>query len=136
MTTPERNVEAWAKCFSALDAALETAPLETRVYVLVGPQGSGKSTWARQRKIKEPDAIIFDAILVKRSERNPILEKAAQRGRTTIAVWFKTPLDVCLARNAARPVDEIAAEQGIRNVYKAIEPPTRSEGFAEIMEVS
>jgi AAA domain len=136
ITTPERSAEAWTQCFAALDEALDAADLATRVYVLVGPQGSGKSTWARQRAADEPNAILFDAILVKRSERSPILTKARDRGIPAIAVWFRTPLDVCLARNAARPADEVAAEQGIRNVYAAVEAPTQSEGFAEIIEVA
>jgi predicted kinase len=136
VTTPERNAEAWTKCFEALDDVLDSADLATRVYVLVGPQGSGKSTWARQRAAEEPNAVLFDAILVKRSERRPILTKVRDRGIPAIAVWFTTPLDVCLARNAKRPADEVAAAQGIRNVYAAVEPPTRSEGFAEIIEVA
>jgi len=135
VTTPERNDEAWKKCFAALDAALQGADLATKVYVLIGPQGSGKSTWARRKVLEEPRSILFDAILVKRSERSPILAKARERQLSVVAVWFKTPLAVCLARNSARPVDEIAAEQGIRNVYAAVQPPSHSEGFAEIVEV-
>lgn len=136
ITTPERNALAWQSCFAALDVALSRARPGTRVYVLIGPQGSGKSTWARWRKVEEPDAIIFDAILVKRSERRPILESVRQHSSAAIAVWFQTPLDVCLARNAARPPDEIAAEQGIRNVHAALEPPGDAEGFAGIIEIA
>jgi hypothetical protein len=89
VTTPERNAEAWTQCFAALDLALDAADLATRVYVLVGPQGSGKSTWARQRAADEPSAILFDAILVKRSERKPILTRARDRGIPAIAVWLE-----------------------------------------------
>jgi predicted kinase len=136
ITTPERNAEAWTKCFAALDEALAASAIDTKVYVLVGPQGSGKSTWAEQRRAQEPDAIIFDAILVKRSERHPILERVRQHQRQAVAVWFRTSLDVCLARNAARPSDQVAAEQGIRNVYRAVEPPSESEGFAGVVEIA
>jgi predicted kinase len=52
-----------------------------------------------------------------------------------VAVWFDTALDVCIARNAARPVDERVPEQAIRNVHAALEPPTLEEGFAEILVV-
>lgn len=135
VTTPERNAEAWQQCFAALDAALQRSEVWSRLYLLIGPQGSGKSTWARHRSIKEPHSIYFDAILVKRSERSPILARARQRCIPAVAVWFRTPLAVCLARNAARPADEVAAEQGIRNVYAAIEPPSLGEGFAEVVEV-
>lgn len=135
VTTPERNAEAWTKCYQALDAALEAANLAAKVFVLVGAQGSGKSTWARRKHAEEPDAILFDAILVKRSERARILAMASARGVPAVAVWFRTPLDVCLSRNRARPTDEIAAERGIRNVFAAIEPPTIAEGFSAVVEV-
>ena len=85
--------------------------------------------------IEEPAAIIFDAILVKRVEREPILHAAMQRGVPVVAVWFKTSLDLCLAQNAARPADEIANERGLRNVFAAIEPPSKEEGFARVIEV-
>ena len=135
MTTDDRNAAAWARCFEVLDAALAEARPETRVYVLIGAQGAGKSTWARRRQTDEPDAILFDAILVKRSERSPILARTKARGLSAIAVQFATPLALCLARNAARPPDEVADEQGLRNVFAAIEPPTLAEGFSEIIEV-
>lgn len=135
VTTPERNAEAWAMCFTALDAALDEAALSTKVYVLIGAQGSGKSSWARRKATEDPNAIIFDAILVKQSERAPILARALERGLAAVAVWFRTPLEVCLARNAVRPADEIADEQGIKNVYAAIEPPSLTEGFDDLIEV-
>ena len=134
ITTPARNAEAWTQCFAALDAALQAAPADARVYVLIGPQGSGKSHWARQRQRDEPDSIIFDAILVRRAERRPIIERARQRGCAAIAVWFTTPLSVCLARNAARPQDEVAGETGLRNVHAALEPPSLDEGFTAVVE--
>jgi hypothetical protein len=42
---------------------------------------------------------------------------------------------VCLARNAARPEDEVVAERAIRNVHAAVEPPGLDEGFEQILEV-
>ena len=135
LTTPQRNAEAWAKCFAALDAALDAVASSNKVYVLIGPQGSGKSSWARRKATEDSSAIIFDAILVKRSERAPILARTRERGFPAVAVWFRVPLDVCLARNATRPADEIVGEQGIRNVYAAVEPPNLAEGFADIIEV-
>ncbi len=135
VTTPERNAEAWKQCYELLDATLQSSDVVTKVYVLIGPQGSGKSTWARRKNIEEPHSIFFDAILVKRSERSPILVRVRERGVPAVAVWFRTSLADCLARNSARPTDEIAAEQGIRNVYSAVEPPSHSEGFTEVIEV-
>jgi predicted kinase len=133
--TPERNVEAWRQCHIAFDTALEAAASDTVLYLLVGPQGAGKSTWARQTMIDHPNAIIFDAILVKKAEREPLLNAANQHQIPTVAVWFQAPLEVCLAQNAARPTDEIVPERAIRNVFAALEPPTCAEGFERVIEI-
>ncbi|MFD2838783.1 AAA family ATPase [Azotobacter vinelandii] len=80
-------------------------------------------------------SLFFDALLVKYRERIPILAAAESKRLKTIAVWFRTPLEVCLARNAARAADELVPEQAVRNVYVAIEPPTRAEGFERVIQV-
>jgi len=137
LTTPERNSKAWERCHAALrEALLRAAGTSRRLYVLIGAQGAGKTTWARARAELEPDCIVFDAILVKRTERAPILAQASRYAVPAIAVWFQTPLDHCLARNAARPLDEVASEHGLRNVFAAIEPPAQDEGFAEVWQVA
>lgn len=135
LLSEERNVAAWSKCHAALATVLEVSDRDSTLFVLIGAQGSGKSTWARAKLTEDPTAIIFDAILVKRIERAPILEAAAKRGVPAVAVWFKTPLETCLKRNAARPADEFADEGGLRNVFAALEPPSAGEGFARILEV-
>ena len=136
VTTSERNAWAWEQCLLALPAVLKAAQPGARLYVLVGAQGSGKSTWARQLIEHENSAIIFDAILVKKSERTPILQAAKEHGVPAVAVWFHTPLAVCLSRNAKRPPDQVANEQGLRNVYAAVEPPTQTEGFVHVLEIA
>lgn len=136
VTTSERNAWAWEQCFVALPEVLKVAQPSARLYVLVGAQGSGKSTWAKQLIERESSAIIFDAILVKRSERAPILLAAKEHGVPAVAVWFRTPLAVCLSRNANRPPDQVANEQGLRNVYAAVEPPAQAEGFIHVLEVA
>ncbi len=133
--TSELNVEAWKRSYEALTVALLNATAAATIYVLVGPQGSGKSTWARTLVENDDQAIVFDAILVKQSEREPILRAARARQVPSIAVWFRTPLETCLARNATRPQDEVVPERGVRNVHAAVEPPTTAEGFHSILEV-
>ena len=133
--TPELNARAWELSYEALGDALVRATGETTLYVLVGPQGAGKSTWARAFIQSDPRAIVFDAILVKKSERAIIIRAASAYAISIIAVWFRTPLDMCLARNAVRPFDEVVPERGIRNVHAAIEPPTTDEGFNSVIEV-
>ena len=135
VTTHDLNNEAWRASYRAFHQALAAATPDTEVYVLIGSQGSGKSTWAKSLAKRLPTAIIFDAILVKHRERSPILAAAEAKGLRAVAVWFRTPLELCLARNAARPPDEVVAEQAIKNVFAAIEAPSLSEGFAQVIEV-
>src|SRR6185369_9847008 len=78
--TVERNAEAWKRSFAAFAIALEQATQKTTVYVLVGAQASGKTTWARAKAAEDPNAILFDAIFVKKSERLPILKSARGAG--------------------------------------------------------
>ena len=122
-------------CFEALQRALHEAATDTKVFVMVGPQGAGKSSWVRSHLTGRPDAIAFDAILVQRAERKPIIDAAKVHGVEVIAVWMKTPLEICIARNAMRLSDELVGERAIRNVHAAIEPPGLDEGFAKIIEV-
>jgi len=135
VVTPERNRAAWEKSYKALDEALRSASPSTKVYVLIGPQGAGKSTWARYIAPSLSSPIFFDAILVKTTERRPILAAAKSHSVESVAVWFKTPLEVCLSRNASRPADEVVPVQSVRNVHAAIEPPTIAEGFTQVIEV-
>lgn len=134
--TPERNAWAWKECYAALEEALSAANPNSRLFLMVGAQGSGKSTWARRTIADDPNAIVFDAILVKRSEREPILALACRFQVPAIAVWCRTPLSVCLEWNAARQPGEVIKEQNIRNVFAALEPPTSVEGFAAVIEVN
>jgi predicted kinase len=45
---------------------------------------------------------VVDATNLTDGARRPLLALAARFGRPVVAVVFRTPLDVCLARNAAR----------------------------------
>ena len=135
VVTHERNVQAWRLSYLAFQQALEQASYLAEVYVLIGAQGAGKSTWAKSFHQEQPNAIIFDAILVKAEERLPIISAAQVRGIPVIAVFFDTPLSVCLVRNAKRPEDEVVSEQALKNVFSAIEWPELSEGFSQILHV-
>jgi predicted kinase len=135
--TPERNRWAWQQCFNALPSGLiAAAAARAPLYVLVGAQAAGKTTWARTVLEREPRAVVFDAILVKTSERAPVLAAARHHAVAAVAVWFRTPLAACLARNAARPPDELVDERALRNVFAAVEPPTEDEGFIRVVEVA
>jgi predicted kinase len=133
--THERTAEALERCCTMLTSALERANDKTTVYVMVGAQASGKTTWARAKAAQDPDAILFDFIRVKKSERQPILAAARTAGVPVVAVWFKTSLADCLTRNAARSLSERVDEEALRNVFAALEPPSIEEGFARVHEV-
>lgn len=135
MISAERNALAWLHCHNDLKNSLAAAQPGALLYLLVGAQGSGKSTWATKHRAQEPASIIFDAILVKRSERQPLLAQARQFNVPVVAVWLRTSLEECLARNARRPPDERANEIGLRNVFAALEPPNLGEGFLRVLEV-
>jgi predicted kinase len=135
LLTPEWNAWAWQRCFDALGAGLIAARGRANAYLLIGAQAAGKSTWARALLQREPRAVVFDAILVKRAERAPILAAAREHEVAAVAVWFHTSLEECLARNAARPAHEVVNERALRNVFAAVEPPAREEGFVTVTEV-
>ncbi|RYX97157.1 MAG: hypothetical protein EOO28_05270 [Comamonadaceae bacterium] len=132
--TPERNQQAWCSAYRALDRVLSESRALENIYLLIGAQGSGKSTWVRTQGCPER-SVYFDAILVKRSERAEVLKRIRPFGVPAIAVWMKTPLSVCIERNASRAADELVNEQALRNVYAALEPPSIGEGFHSILEV-
>ncbi|WP_368570838.1 hypothetical protein [Acinetobacter haemolyticus] len=53
---------AWAKCFHDLENEIINNSSVQIVYVLIGCQAAGKSTWADKKIKEEPYNIIFDAI--------------------------------------------------------------------------
>lgn len=136
VVTAERNALAWRQCRETLETALAGSPRGIRVFLLVGAQGAGKTRCAQAILAHCPDAIVFDAILVRRDERAAIVQTALRHGVRVIAVVLDTPLHECIARNARRPADEVVAEQAIRNVHAAIEWPTEEEGFHSVIAAS
>jgi len=136
VVTAERNKVAWEQCYRVLAEELARQRSASEVFLLIGPQGAGKRSWARSYAAKNPSAILFDAILVKRDERAPILQAVREQSGTTVAVWFDTPLDICITRNATRPVDGRVPEQAIRNVHAALQAPSKDEGFDEITVIT
>lgn len=133
--TPERNRDAWAAAFEALEAALAAAPPPAQVIVVCGIQGAGKSTWSARANRQQPTDIIFDAALPGRRHRAPIIT-AARRWRARVAaIWIDTPLDLALQRNAARAADRIVPEATLRGVAERFEPPNLDDDFDALLVV-
>lgn len=74
-----------------------------------------------------------DATNITRRDRAPFFRLAKQFGCAVDAIFFDTPLDVCLERNRrrARRVPEAA----IRRMAARLEIPTQEEGFRRIAVV-
>ncbi|QIO06642.1 AAA family ATPase [Acinetobacter shaoyimingii] len=131
--TDEGNQLAWERCFADLEEELDGNANIQRVYLLIGAQASGKSTWAKEKNNSEPDNIIFDAILVKKQERKSIINLIHNKKIAIIAIVFHTSLALCLKRNETRALDTRVDESALRNVFNAIEMPSLDEGFREII---
>ena len=133
--TSKRNKKAWQYCLDNYSNQLRDYPNIEIVYLLIGCQGAGKSTWAELKNKKEPDNIIFDAILVRKSEREFLVKLALKHEKICVAVHFTTNLSECLSRNRYRKLDKRADESAVVNVFKALEEPSIDEGFTSIIKV-
>jgi len=79
-------------------------------------------------------ATYVDATNLTRMHRRPFLELASRYGAQAEALWFTTPLEVCLERNASR--DRRVPEDVMRAMWEGFEEPSEAEGFARIERVS
>lgn len=52
-----------------------------------------------------------------------------------IGIRISCALDVALARNRARPSDEVVPDEVVRIVFKEFEPLSLEEGFDEVIEI-
>jgi predicted kinase len=149
---------------SELAAVPCTGAASQELVVMVGLQGSGKSTWvaehlagthvvvskdhwpnarhreARQRRIvagllAEGASVVVDNTDPSPAERAPLVELAAAAGVPARAVFVDTPLETCQERNAARTGRARVPEVGLFSTAARLVPPTTAEGFAEIQIV-
>ena len=126
--------------------------------VMVGLQGSGKSTWVRehlagthvvvskdhwprarrrearqQRLVGEAlDAgrsVVVDNTNPGRADRVALLDLARAHGARTRAVFLDVAVDVCLTRNDARDHRTRVPVVGVLDAAKRLVPPTPAEGF-------
>lgn len=84
----------------------------------------------RQRVALGRPVTCVDATHLTPKERRPYLRMPGCRVE---AVFFATPLEVCLARNAAR--DRVVPPEAIERMASRLVPPTRREGFARVRVV-
>jgi hypothetical protein len=134
--TAERNREAWTRAHAELEMALSAAGPGAKLYVVMGVQGAGKSSWiARNVDRFGSNAIVFDAAVPARRHRSKLLELAARFNVPAVGVYVQATLEEALLRNAKRTADKIVPEDAIRGVFDMLEPPSKEEGFESHMTV-
>jgi predicted kinase len=129
--------------------------------VMVGLQGSGKSTWVRERlagthavvsKDHWPNArrradrqrrivaellasgarVVVDNTNPGPEDRAPLIAAAREAGVPVRAVWMDTPPELCLERNEAREGRARVPLQGVFATRARFVPPTTAEGFDQV----
>ena len=146
------------------DAAPDLPRSGQELVVVVGLQGSGKSTWvrehlsdthvvvskdhwpnarrkeARQRRVVAEllaagSSVVVDNTNPCEQDREPLVGLAQEAGVPVRAVWLDLPLSTCLARNAARTGRTQVPLVGVLSTARRLTPPTTDEGFASVLVV-
>ena len=133
----------------------------SELVVMVGGQGSGKSTWvarhlagthvvvskdhwpnarrreARQQRLVDQlladrERVVVDNTNPAPGDRAPLIAAARRAGVPVRAVWLDTPPAVAAARNAAREGAARVPEVGLAATRARFAPPTLAEGFARV----
>lgn len=77
------------------------------------------------------DAVI-DACHLTKADRRKLIDDALGLECAVDCVWLATPLEVCLVRNAGRPIEARIKPSAIKKAAVALEPPTAYEGFRRL----
>jgi predicted kinase len=76
----------------------------------------------------------IDATNLTKRERRPYIKIAASYGCPAEALFFDTPLEVCLERNRSRARQ--VPEEVLRMMAAKLEPPAMEEGFTSVTVIS
>lgn len=128
--------------------------------ILIGIQGSGKTTFYRQRffethvrvsldmlKTRYRERVLLAACIAAKqpfvidntnvlaAERALYIGQAKQAGFRVTGYFFRMPLRAALARNARREDKRAIPAPGVIGKYKRLQPPRLEEGFDELFAV-
>jgi predicted kinase len=128
--------------------------------IFIGIQGSGKSTFYRERffdthvrinldmlRTRRREQILFDACLAAqqslvidntnptKTDRARYIAAARNAGFRIIAYFFKSTVRDAIQRNNQRKLKAKIPPAAIAGTFKKLEPPSGDEGFDEIFTV-
>ena len=75
-----------------------------------------------------------DQTSINRGSRNKLFANISKPNEV-IGIYFTTPLETAIERNAQRTGRAFVPQDAIINMYNSMEKPELDEGFTEIMEV-
>ncbi len=129
--------------------------------ILVGIQGSGKSTFCRERFfdthvrisldllktrnreramletcLRTGQRFVIDNTNARAEERAPYIGAAKQAGFRVAGYFLETPLRAALARNRQRVGKARIPVPGVIATHKRLQPPVPAEGFDELYVVT
>jgi predicted kinase len=129
--------------------------------IFIGIQGSGKSTFFKERffdshirlnldmlRTKHREKLMFEACLeakqkfvidktnLSREEREKYIREAKRFGFNVIGYYFQANLEKAIERNNQRTGKARIPEKGILNAFKRLRIPRFDEGFDELFYVS
>jgi predicted kinase len=133
----EEGKAAWEKAYAALETALADTGSHGELFVVVGIQAGGKSTWVKKMLLTAGERkVFFSGPLPSRKHRKRVIDIARRAGCRVVAVWVQTPLLEALKRNAARQGLTRVPEHVIHHVHECLEVPSLGEGFHEVLVIS
>jgi predicted kinase len=128
--------------------------------IFIGIQGSGKSTFYKQRfadshvrinldmlKTRHREQYLVHACLVAkqpfvvdntnptREDRRRYIEPARAAGFKVVGYYFSSEVEACQERNASRPGRQAIPLPGLLGTYGRLEEPRRDEGFDDLYSV-
>lgn len=153
MVADDMNVEY--KCDSAV-----TAMTDRTAVIFIGIQGSGKTTFYRERLADRYEHISLDVLNthnkemlammscfdrgasfvvdntdVTREERARYIVPAREHGWRVVGYYFRSSIAECAERNDQRTGKKRLPRHAIAATAKKLEPPSRAEGFDELFYV-
>lgn len=148
----------------------------SKLFIMIGAPGSGKTTWCnnnvpknavyisrdeiRFNIIKDKDSyfskekmvyniftnkinealesgldVYADQTSLNAGSRKKLINALNKKPDEIIGIYFTTPLDIVLQRNAQRTGRALVPEDVVVNMFNSLTRPTLDEGFTEILEV-